>query len=70
MRVYGKHHTMGRKGTPEDPANCIAEVECPLSKRFYQCTRKRGHGHNGNFCKQHGKLLEQNYNTVFVPKDV
>lgn len=36
----------------EDPARCIRYVG---EWHFYQCTRKRGHGPEGLFCKQHGK---------------
>lgn len=69
MRYYGRHHSMGKKGSPEDPTKCIAAVQCPLSKRFYQCTRKRGHGPNRAYCKQHGKMREADFMSVYVPKD-
>ena len=43
------------KGRPEDPALCIEPV-WPLSAYISaQCTRKRGHGPDGLYCKQHAK---------------
>lgn len=44
-------------GHPEDPARCIEEV-WPSNARGWvprQCTRKRGHGLDGLYCKQHAK---------------
>ena len=44
------------KGMPEDATSCIEEVwpsgACWIP---YQCTRKRGHGPDGLYCKQHAK---------------
>lgn len=37
-----------------DPARCIRYVS-ETGWHFYQCSRKRGHGPEGLFCKQHGK---------------
>ena len=39
------------KGTPEDISRCIEEVWS--SMHGYQCRRKRGHGKDGLYCKQH-----------------
>lgn len=51
MRFYGRLHTVR-----EDPSRCIAEVgERPHYIHFHQCSRKRGHGTDGLFCKQHAK---------------
>lgn len=61
MRRYGRYKN------PEDPALCVVEVSVPpYHIHAYQCTRKRGHGEQGLFCKQHAKrnLL----NTWRVPK--
>jgi len=45
------------KGQPEDPEKCIVEVyDQGLIPR--QCSRKRGYGENGLYCKQHAKRLE------------
>lgn len=47
------------KGTKEDVTRCVATVadggRSPLS---HQCRRKRGHGKDGLFCKQHVHLGE------------
>ena len=40
-------------GVPEDPTRCIAEVY--RDWRFVQCSRRRGHGPNGLWCKQHSR---------------
>jgi hypothetical protein len=44
------------KGVSEDETRCRGEV-WPTSGLWipYQCLRKRGHGLNGWFCKQHAK---------------
>lgn len=44
------------KGYAEDKARCVAKVfsgPWPISS---QCARKRGHGPQGLFCKQHGVI--------------
>lgn len=41
------------KGRAEDKACCVAEVWDKFHS--YQCQRKRGHGPDGKFCKQHAK---------------
>src|SRR5262245_30865994 len=47
------------KGWPEDQQRCIAEVSAPSGWTFVQCSRKRGHGPSGAFCKQHAnKAIE------------
>lgn len=38
-----------------DPKRCIEVVADPTGWHFYQCSRKRGYGKNGLFCKQHAK---------------
>jgi hypothetical protein len=38
-------------GFPADPLRCVTEVNDGY--RFHQCTRKRGHGPDGAYCKQH-----------------
>lgn len=40
-----------KKGIPEDRARCIEEVWGCFSSS--QCCRKRGHGKDGLYCKQH-----------------
>ena len=46
LRRYGRDWIV-----PEKPACCIAEIQSGWS--FYQCTRPRGHGPDGLYCKQH-----------------
>ena len=52
-RVYGKW-AVNSEGTPENTKQCIAvvwpESYCGHGK---QCSRKRGHGKDGLYCKQH-----------------
>lgn len=59
LRRYGQW-AGSPKGTPEDTDRCIAEV--PLDSHsilFKQCSRKRGHGALGLYCKQHSKLRDK-----------
>ena len=44
------------QGQAEDPARCFEEVY-PTGGGWisYQCCRKRGHGRDGLYCKQHAK---------------
>lgn len=46
------------KGRPEDPSQCIEEIWDNFT-HGYQCSRKRGHGPDGLFCKQHAKKIEK-----------
>jgi hypothetical protein len=43
------------KGIPEDKTRCVEEVVDFSGWHFYQCSRKRGYGLNGEYCKQHAK---------------
>ena len=56
-RVYGSW-AGNPKGHPEDPERCIEKVYGPeyLDMIGHQCTRKRGHGKDGLYCKQHAKI--------------
>lgn len=49
------------KGSPEDKTRCIEEI-WPSSGGWipYQCSRKRGHGKKGLYCKQHAKKCKAN----------
>jgi hypothetical protein len=54
MRRYGRWGG-NPKGTPEDKERCIVSV---FSEGRYipsQCSRKRGYGPNGLYCRQHGR---------------
>ena len=42
------------QGVPEDKAKCVEEV-VNADWIMRQCNRKRGHGPNGEYCKQHAK---------------
>jgi len=44
------------KGIPEDSTRCVAEVMDFTGWHQFQCTRKRGYGSNGEYCKQHAKI--------------
>ena len=45
------------KGVPEDKTKCVAEVQDFTGWHLWQCSRKRGHGPNGEYCKQHAKKI-------------
>jgi len=56
-----------RSGARENPTWCIVQVD----SRTYglgQCTRRRGHGPDGLYCKRHARMLEQG-KRLTVPKD-
>ena len=57
-RRYGQW-TGNPSGNAEDPERCIKEV-WPTNGSWtaYQCFRKRGHGPDGLYCKQHAKMAE------------
>ena len=44
-----------RQGTPEDPMRCVEGIWERAVER--QCTRKRGHGPDGEYCRQHTDAL-------------
>ena len=59
-RIYGQW-AGDPNGRKEDESLCIEEVwSNDRWSKGYQCLRKRGHGPNGLFCKQHGNKAEQN----------
>lgn len=53
MRMYGNRLGMRK----EDVTKCFEEVMDGW--HFHQCYRKRGHGENGLYCKQHAKKYEK-----------
>lgn len=57
-RTYGEW-AGNPKGSKEDPERCITEV-WPQYRGWIpgQCARKRGHGPDGEYCKQHAKMEE------------
>jgi hypothetical protein len=48
-----------RKGIPEDTNKCVEEVSDGTGWHMYQCSRKRGFGPNGEYCKQHAKKIAE-----------
>jgi len=51
-RMYGQH-----SDKPEDPKLCIEAVSAHWA--VYQCSRKRGHGLDGLYCKQHAAVIQK-----------
>lgn len=47
-------------GRVEDTRRCIEAVRRSHTIVSGQCSRKRGHGPNGEFCKQHAPVSSQN----------
>ena len=43
---------------PKDQTRCVARVSDETGWHFRQCSRKRGHGPDGKYCKQHAKRFE------------
>ena len=63
MRRYG---TWAGSETAENKACCVVLVS--QGWYTYQCSRKRGHGPDGLYCKQHAKMVEAGKH-VYVPND-
>ena len=58
LKVYGAW-AGNSKGQPYDPERCAYAVRYdPRSPTKFQCSRKRGHGPDGLFCKQHAEIIE------------
>lgn len=57
-RLYDKS-ALNPKGTPEDKSRCIADVMDFFGWHLVQCSRRRGYGPNGEYCKQHAKIEER-----------
>ena len=53
-RIYGQW-AGNPKGVPEDETRCIESI-WGMWDMGRQCLRKRGHGPEGLYCKQHGKI--------------
>lgn len=48
------------KGNPHDPARCAKQVYShDRAARFYQCTRKPGHGPDGLYCRKHAEQFAE-----------
>lgn len=61
-RIYDQS-SINPKGIPEDPERCIKDVHNWKGWHILQCSRKRGHGVEGLYCKQHGKKYENQANS-------
>jgi len=61
LRIYDQNPS-NPKGTPEDTTRCVKSIWNGLSLCWWsrQCKRKRGHGKNGEYCKQHAKENDEN----------
>lgn len=62
-RIYGAW-AGNLKGRPEDITHCVKEVwpSTGVGWISYQCQRKRGHGPDGLYCKQHAEMLKDKNN--------
>ena len=56
-RSYGRWAGNVR-GRPEHPARCIREVFSSSNHFGCQCSRRRGHGPDGAWCKQHAAAAQ------------
>lgn len=65
MRRYGRWAGQP-KGMAEHEGHCIASVYSGGRFISSQCGRKRGHGPNDEFCKQHARMIADGKN-VYVP---
>ena len=51
------HRPLDPTGVPENQSRCVAAV---WDRTFgSQCSRRRGHGPDGLWCKQHTKMIER-----------
>ena len=56
IRIINGQRRYGIRGSvPEDPERCIEGVWETGGWGCYQCSRKRGHGPDGCYCRQHAK---------------
>lgn len=54
LRRYGQC-SGNERGIPENVLLCVEEVSSQGSWHYHQCSRKRGQGPDGLYCKQHAK---------------
>ena len=58
LRRYGRW-AGDPKGVLEDPENCIEAIYPPYENLAgRQCSRKRGYGREGLYCRQHAEKLK------------
>ena len=59
LRIYGRW-AGNPQGIKENLTRCAEQVhESGRGIRFYQCTRNRGYGPDGLYCKQHAKKYQR-----------
>ena len=51
------------KGISEDETRCVESVRDFTGWHYFQCSRKRGYGPDGLYCKQHAKQFGCNLTT-------
>jgi len=56
QRVYGKW-SGNPQGSKEAKHRCVVEVQARGTWAATQCRRLRGKGPNGEYCKQHAKMV-------------
>jgi hypothetical protein len=56
------------RGIRESAARCVAQVADSTGFHFLQCGRRRGHGPDGLFCKQHARMIDGG-RRVSVPEE-
>jgi hypothetical protein len=59
LRVYDQNNATHLKGTLEGPKRCIKAVWPSPGWHEMQCSRPRGHGYKGLFCKQHARQYDE-----------
>lgn len=67
MRRYGISG-LNPAGMAENIVQCAVEVWDDSGWHSYQCSRRRGHGPDGLYCSQHGKMADAG-RFVWVPED-
>lgn len=58
MKRYGQW-AGNEAGQAEDPTRCTESVLPAREWISKQCTKKRGHGPDGAYCKQHANKIEK-----------
>ena len=66
MRRYGVRSIGNLRD--EHTTDCIAEVASWNGWNRFQCSRKRGHGPGGLYCKQHARMIADG-KLVSAPKE-
>ena len=67
MRIYNQW-AGNESGVREDPNRCIVAVFQRGRYVSVQCSRKRGNGPDGLYCKQHGAKAVRGHH-LYVPEE-